>query len=288
MDLSTQPTTVVDVQTSGVSWAAIAAGAVVAAALTLALVALGVGLGLSAVSPWSGSGVGETTFKLSSGVWLVAAAMIASSVGGYLTARLRTRWVGVHNNEVFFRDTAHGLITWAFATVLTAAALGSATNSIVGGVTQSVAGTATQAAARVNPIDTAVDSLFRTDPGAGVGAAPPGQPSGPDPMRAEISRLLTTGLRDGGNISATDRTHVARVVASRTGISQADAEKRVTDVIETAKQEIDDARKGAARLSFWLTASLLMGAFSATLAAVEGGQLRDGAWNERKLVPRAP
>jgi hypothetical protein len=130
--------------------------------------------------------------------------------------------------------------------------------------------------------------LFRTDPGAGAGAAPPGQPSGPDPMRAEISRLLTTGLRDGGNISATDRTHVARVVASRTGISQADAEKRVTDVIETAKQEIDDARKGAARLSFWLTASLLMGAFSATLAAVEGGQLRDGAWNERKLVPRAP
>jgi hypothetical protein len=144
MDLSTQPgsTTVVDVQTSGVSWAAIAAGAVVAAALTLALVALGVGLGLSAVSPWSGSGVGETTFKLGSGVWLVATAMIASSVGGYLAARLRTRWVGVHNNEVFFRDTAHGLITWASAMVLTAAALGSATNSIMGGVTQSVAGAA--------------------------------------------------------------------------------------------------------------------------------------------------
>jgi hypothetical protein len=284
MDLSTQPgsTTVVDVQTSGVSWAAIAAGAVVAAALTLALVALGVGLGLSAVSPWSGSGVGETTFKLGSGVWLVATAMIASSVGGYLAARLRTRWVGVHNNEVFFRDTAHGLITWAFATVLTAAALGSATNSIVSGVT----GATTQAAARVSPIDTAVDSLFRTDPAAAP--APPGQASGPDPMRAEISRLLTTGLRDGGNFSATDRTYVARVVASRTGISQADAEKRVTDVIETAKQEIDDARKAAARLSFWLTASLLMGAFSATLAAVEGGQLRDGTWNERKLVPRTP
>jgi hypothetical protein len=284
MDLSTQPTTVVDVQTSGVSWAAIAAGAVVAAALTLALVALGVGLGLSAVSPWSGSGVGETTFKLSSGVWLVAAAMIASSVGGYLTARLRTRWVGVHNNEVFFRDTAHGLITWAFATVLTAAALGSATNSIVSGVT----GATTQAAARVSPIDTAVDSLFRTDPGAGAASGPPGQPGGPDPMRAEISRLLTTGLRDGGNFSTTDRTYVARVVASRTGISQADAEKRVTDVIETAKQEVDDARKAAARLSFWLTASLLMGAFSASLAAVEGGQLRDGTWHERKLVPRMP
>ena len=74
---------------SGVSWASIAAGAVAAAALTLALLALGAGLGLS-------------------------------SIGGYLAARLRTRWVGLHTNEVFFRDTAHGFIAWAFATLLSA------------------------------------------------------------------------------------------------------------------------------------------------------------------------
>jgi hypothetical protein len=284
MDIATQPgsTTIVDVQTSGVSWAAIAAGAVVAAALTLALVALGVGLGLSAVSPWSGSGAGATTFKLGTGVWLVAVAMIASSIGGYLAARLRTRWVGLHGNEVFFRDTAHGLITWAFATVLTAAALGSATSSIVGGASQSLGVAASQAA---SPIDTAVESLFRADPRAA--SATPAPTTGADPARAEISRLLSTSLRDGGDLGPADRTYVAHMVAARTGINEADAETRVTEVINATRQALDNARKAAAQLSFWLTASLFMGAFAATLAAVEGGQLRDGTWNERKLVSRA-
>jgi hypothetical protein len=155
---------------------------------------------------------------------------------------------------VFFRDTAHGLITWAFATVLTAAALGSATSSIVGRVTQSIGGAAAQAGAQIGPIETAVDGLFRADPGAA--SAAPGPSAGPDPMRAEISRLLSTSLLDGGNLNDIDRTYVARVVAARTGISQADAEKRVAEVIDKAKQTLDDARKAAARLSFWLTASL--------------------------------
>ena len=112
-------------QATGVSWGAIAAGAVVAAALSLALIALGVGLGLSAISPWSGSGASATTFKIGSGVYLAVVAILASTVGGYLAARLRTKWTTLNPNEVFFRDTAHGLITWAFATVLSAAALGS-------------------------------------------------------------------------------------------------------------------------------------------------------------------
>jgi hypothetical protein len=122
-------------QAAGVSWGAIAAGAVVAAALSLALIALGVGLGLSAISPWSGLGASATTFKIGSGVFV---AVLASTVGGYLAARSRTKWTTLNPNEVFFRDTAHGLITWAFATVLSAAALGSATTSIVGGTAHSL------------------------------------------------------------------------------------------------------------------------------------------------------
>ena len=79
---------------------------------------------------------------------------------------------------------------------------------------------------------------------------------------------------------------MAQVVAARTGLSQADAEKRVNDVIAQAKAAADDARKGAAKLSLWLTAALLFGAFAASLAAVEGGSLRDGIWNDRVLTPR--
>ena len=79
---------------------------------------------------------------------------------------------------------------------------------------------------------------------------------------------------------------MVRMIAARTGMSPADAEKRVTEVTTEAKDAADRARKGAAKLSLWLTASLLFGAFAASLAAVEGGQLRDGSWNDRVLVPR--
>ena len=106
-------------------------------------------------------------------------------------------------------------------------------------------------------------------------------------MRAEMLRLWTAGFRDNGDLSAADRTYAARLVASRTGMSQADAEKRVNDVVTEAKAAADKARKAAAEFSFWLTASLLLGAFAASLAAVEGGQLRDGVWSDRGLTPRS-
>jgi hypothetical protein len=101
--------TIVDAQ-SGVSWAAVAAGAVGAAALALLLIAFGAGLGLSAISPWSDSGVSASTFKTGTGIYLVIVAVMSSAVGGYLAARLRTKWVRVHTHEVFFRDTAHGFL----------------------------------------------------------------------------------------------------------------------------------------------------------------------------------
>jgi hypothetical protein len=283
--VSTSPSTVLDVQTSGVSWPAIAAGAVVTAALSLLLAAVGAGIGLSAVSPWADSGVSATTFKIGTGVYLVAVAVIASAIGGYLAARLRTRWTGLHTNEVYFRDTAHGLLAWAFATVLTAGVLGAATTHLVSGVAQGVSGAATASAATSNPADIYVDRLFRADPAAPAAGTPP-TAGASDPARAEISRLWTASFRDGNDLSAADRTYVARVVAARTGLPQAEAEKRVNDVIVEAKAAADKARKAAVQLSLWLAASLLFGAFAASLAAVEGGLLRDGTWNDRVLVPR--
>jgi len=286
MDISAPygQTTVVDVQTTGVSWPAIAAGAVTAAALTLILVALGVGLGLSAVSPWSGAGVSATTFKVGTGIYFLVIAVMASSVGGYLATRLRSRWSGLHNNEVFFRDTAHGLITWAFATVISATVLGSATGSIVGTASQAL-GAGAARATQAGPFDLAVDNLFR--PAPQVASTPPSAgATGQDAARGEISRLFAASFRNNGDLNAADRAYVARVIASRTGLSQADAEQRVSAVITETKTALDNARQAAAQFSLWLTASLLLGAFAASLAAVEGGQLRDGTWTEGKLTPR--
>src|SRR6478735_12682260 len=118
---------------AGISWAAIAAGAIVSCALTFVVLAFGVGLGLSVVSPWGGSGVSATSFKIGTGLYLVVVAMLSSSIGGYLAGRLRTGWTGVHSDEVYFRDTAHGFIAWAFASVLGAILLASPASSLIGG-----------------------------------------------------------------------------------------------------------------------------------------------------------
>jgi hypothetical protein len=268
---------------SAVSWASIAAGAVVAAAVSLALLALGAGLGLSSVSPWGDSGVSASTFQTAAGVYLVIVAVMSSAVGGYLAGRLRTKWTGVHTNEVFFRDTAHGFVAWAFATVLGASVLGGAATHVVNGAAAGIAPAAGQAASSVNPSQVFVDRLFRVDQPTTAAA---GSPGNNEASRAEVLRLWTRSFTDNGDLSDPDKMYVARLVAAQTGMSLPDAEKRLNDVIAEAKTAIDNARRAAAKLAFWMTAALFFGAFAASLAAVEGGQLRDGTWNERRLVPR--
>jgi hypothetical protein len=312
MESDLRPASTQVVAQAGVWWGAVGAGAVAAAALSLVLIAFGAGLGLSSVSPWSDTGVSASTFKIGTGIYLVIVAVMSSAVGGYLAARLRTKWVNVHSHEVYFRDTAHGFLAWAFATLLTASALSSATGYLANGAAAGVGGAASQATRSSNPAEIYVDKLFRADAAAqpapvsspdssnanttapntansstsnNASATAPNNPN-PNQTRAEVLRLWTASFHDNQDLSATDKTYVAHLVATRTGISEADAEKRVNDVTTEAKTAADDAKKGAAKLSFWLAAAMLFGAFAASLAAVEGGSLRDGTWNDRVLTPR--
>jgi hypothetical protein len=259
---------------AGVSWAAVAAGAIVTCALTFVLLAFGVGLGLSVVSPWAGAGVSATTFKIGTGLYLIVIAMISSSIGGYIAGRLRTRWIGVHSDEVYFRDTAHGFIAWALASVLGVLLLASPAGSLISGTASGVSQGAA-AMSRSGPMDGYVDALLRSD-------TPASQTAGNgNEARGEMLRLFTSSFRNGGELKPADRDYVSKVVAARTGLSQADADKRVNQVVTEAKTDIDDARKATAQLAFWLTASLLLGAFCASLAATEGGGLRDGTWGNK-------
>ncbi len=121
---------------SAASWPAIFAGAFVATGTTLALGALGAGLGFAAAGPWPAH-PSATTFAMTTAIWLIVTQWVSAALGGYIAGRLRTRWVGTHTHEVFFRDTAHGLITWAVATVLIALLFAGATAS---GVTAAAAG----------------------------------------------------------------------------------------------------------------------------------------------------
>src|SRR5260370_2935113 len=105
---------------SAVSWAAIAGGGVAAAALTLVLLVFGAGMGFSSISPWSNSGISSETFKVAAGIYLIVVAMLSSTIGGYVAGRLRTKWTGLHTDQVAFPDTTHRSLPWAFATVLAA------------------------------------------------------------------------------------------------------------------------------------------------------------------------
>lgn len=266
-----QPADTVETSGAGVSWPAIFAGAVVSCALTLVLLTLGVALGATSVSPWSGSGVSATTFKIATGIYLIVIAMLSSSIGGYIAGRLRTRWTGVHTDEVYFRDTAHGFITWAFASVLGALLLATPAASIMGSATS---GAAQGAASTTGPMDGYLDTLLRSDtPAANTSAAE---------SRGELNRLFISSFKAGSDMKPADKTYVAKVVSARTGLSQADAEARVNQVVTEAKANLDAARKATAALAFWLTASLLLGAFCSSLAATEGGGLRDGTWGNKR------
>ena len=268
----------VESSASGVTWAAVIAGAFVAGAVSMLLLALGSGIGLASVSPWSGSGASATTFTVSAAIWLIIVQWLSSGLGGYFAGRLRTKWSGVHTHEVFFRDTAHGLLTWAVAAVIGVGVLSSAVSSLVSGgahmaagVASSVAQGSTQGAAANT--DYFVDTLFRSDR--------PDQNASNGEVHAEAGRILATGLGN-GDVLAADKTRLAQLVAARTGLSQPDAQKRVDDVLAQeqvaeakARQAADAARKAASSLAFFTFFSMLIGAFIASAAAAIGGRQRD-------------
>lgn len=290
-----------------ISWPAVAAGATAAGALSLILLVLGTGLGLSAVSPWSGQGVAGVTFGTSTIVWVTLTQIAAAGMGGYLAGRLRERWIETRDDEVYFRDTAHGFLAWALATIVTASLLTSAVSSAVGGGAQAVSGAATSGAGALaampaktnsvaNPAGMSdrlgdgyfVDRLFRRDASAAAGSGTLATgPSGEDSGQAsgEITRILANATGT-GSLSPEDTRYVGQLVSQRTGLAPADAEKRVTDtfarmqtkakeVEDSAREAADKARKASAYAALWLFVSLLVGAFAASWAATFGGRRRD-------------
>lgn len=310
--------------TSAVSWASVLAGAAAAAALSLILLLLGAGLGMSAVSPWSGAGAGAKALGVAGIVWLALTQIAASGLGGYLAGRLRVRWRDTDVDEVHFRDTAHGLLAWAVSTLFTAAVLTASVGAVVGIGAQglaagaSAAGTATVAAvasggpsregdrgASTEPlggdalgyyVDTLLRPVAMTPPPTGAigGANAATLRAWPDASMAHadayssasLNRLLLRALRDGGVLSPEDTRYASQLVAQRTGLTQAEAERRVAETLQRARAEAqsievrardaaDTARKIALQTALWMFVALLAGAFTASLLATVGGRQRD-------------
>lgn len=271
---------------AGVSWGAVFAGAAAAAALSFILLILGVGLGLSSVSPYqyNAAPLGNAAIA-----WLAFMQLAAAGTGGYLAGRLRVKWAGIHGDEVHFRDTAHGLLAWAVATLVTVAVLGGGTRAVLSGAIDSgaaAAGVAGPALARGAGAGNTyfADMLLRS----------PNGDAATDAQRNEINRILITDL-PAGKLGADDRSYLAQLVASRSGLAQPDAEQRVDQVYAQAAQAAnaakakaaaaaEEARKAAAHSALWMFIALLLGAFVASLLATLGGHHRDHA----RVIVRTP
>ncbi|POR47674.1 hypothetical protein B0G62_11748 [Paraburkholderia eburnea] len=284
-----------------VSWGAILAGAVGMAAFSLILLTLGTGLGLSSLSPWPGSGAHAKTFGAAVVIWIVVSQIMASGLGGYLAGRLRRHWPDISGDETHFRDTAHGFLAWALATLLMAGLLASAASGVgrtaavaaaesgvhtaagLGGVDRGNAQTAWQ----TWPMGYLIDGMLRPVDGAAAQVQTrPEQALASVAQKQEIARIFLNSLPSGSALSTEDAHYVSQAVARQTGLSAADAQARVTttytrlqdkmNALDTAaRAAADEARKATIHATLWLFVSLLIGAFAASYMATVGGRLRE-------------
>jgi hypothetical protein len=249
--------------TTGVSWPAVIGGAVVTASLSLTLLALGTGLGLSTVSVWSNVGMSASNLGAVTIVWLILMQVISASMGGYLAGRLRTKWTAIHNDEVYFRDTAHGFLAWAVAFLLTVGFLATAATTMVGAASS---GALTGIASQNDPNQYFIDTLFR------------GTTVNPDSndlsTRTEVGTMFAKALTE-GSLSKTDRAYLTQLIAARTGLSPNDADARASEVFVRTREALETTRKNTAHSLLWAFLALLIGAFCASFAATFGGRHRD-------------
>jgi hypothetical protein len=293
----------------------------VAIAASAILLAFGSGLGFALVSPWPGRGASATGFTVNAAIWLIVSQWLSAALGGYIAGRLRTKWVGTHTHEVFFRDTAHGLVTWSVATVAVAALLAGSVTSGVGGALHALGGAASAglqgaaggvAGGPPGPPGVVlgmpgggpsaamtydIDKLFRPGTGGagpgvagaaagsasnGTGSPAPGMDMSSDPRVEAVYIAFHAIASPDQGVPDDDRAYLAQLVQAQTGVTPAEAQKRVDDFVTAtsnaaneARAAVDTARKTAAEASIFTALALLVGAFIASVSAALGGRLRD-------------
>lgn len=281
---------------AAISWAAVLAGTVIASALSITLLTGGIGLGFIAMSPHEGEGASAMQIGVGAIVWMFVVHILAYGVAGYVTGRLRPIWAPSYSDEVYFRDTAHGLAVWALSALISVLLFGSVMSTAMGTVsrggaalaqTAAVAGVAggvtaaggnndaaAEQASGLPSVEYYVDRLLRGEQ--------PSPTADPQAARAELARLVAVSAAR-GEMAQEDRDYAARVVAAQSSLSETQARSRVDEVlsqaeqtrrqaVDMAREAADAARKAAAGLALWAFAALLLGAFVASWAAMVGGR----------------
>jgi hypothetical protein len=274
---------------SYVEWGPIVAGAVSAAAIAFVLLTFGSAIGLSAASPWPNAGLPVWLVAIIGAVWLLVVQAGSYALGGYLAGRMRAPATMVRTEERQFRDGAHGFFVWALGVTisavvvaLTAGSVARTGSELASGAVEGVAQLAPAATtvAADGPSAYAIDRLLRAPPAPSNGAQNSTAPADQN-LSAEVARVFASGLR-GDALAQDDRAYLTRVVAARTGASEAEAQTQVDQAFtlaqeaeRAARDAADKARKASAIGAFLIAASLLVSAAAAAAGAGLGGRHRD-------------
>jgi hypothetical protein len=283
-----------------VEWGPIILGTLGALAIMVVLMTFGGALGLSITSPQPYAGLSAKALAVLAGLYAALVHVASFGAGGYLAGRMRTPWTTTDTVESHFRDGGHGFAVWALGVVLGAvfafsgvsavikAATGAATAVASAGVAGAAANPQTPAALQqlsTQPTDYAVDRVLAPAPG---GTAPPA--TTPMGTRADLAGPIARAFAANVNnpqLDARDRAWLASLVSQRTGLAQADAEKRVDEAFaelkaaeQKARDAADKARKATLIAGFLAAATMAIGCAAACAGAALGARHRD----ERTLV----
>jgi hypothetical protein len=275
---------------SYVEWGAVFAGAILAAALSFVLLTFGTAIGLSATSPWPGSGLSAKVIASLAVFWTMAQQIGSVMLGGYIAGRTRSRWHET-GHEAEFRDGLHGALVWGVGVLLSGLLVFAAAGAVAKTGADLASKAAGSAASGGDAMDTALDTMLRPASSAQAApGAPAASPAGAgaaqgtserqratvnnNETRTEISRVLSSSVAS-GSITPENRTHLAQLVAQRTGVSQQEAERRVDNAVNAARAAADKARHAAILTGFVTAAGLIISLGAGCWAAMRGGQHRD-------------
>ncbi len=268
-----------------IEWGPVILGALAATAISVVLLTFGAAFGLSFVSPYPYAGLSAKAMAVLSGTYVALVMVGAFAAGGYLAGRLRKPWAEGVEVERHFRDGAHGFAVWALGVVLAAGLSAAGVGALAKGAAQAATAVAAggasnpAAALSLDPVTYAVDRVLAPNP----------TPNGPvasavtsrADLAAPMARAFAAGLRN-GQLEARDRTYLAQLVQQQTGLSQADAERRVDDAFADLKAAeartraaAEAARKAALIAAFAVAATLAVGCAAACAGAALGARHRD-------------
>ena len=260
---------------SRISWGAVLAGAVVAAATMILLSLLGVAFGASGLNIAQTTAADLKSYGVGAGIWGAINMILSMAFGGYVAARLS----GTHSH---LDGELHGITVWAVALLLATVLLARVVSGAIGTV---ATGAATAASGAISSAGSLTGSLTQTvSPQALLDRLQQSLTSSGDPTqmtRAQITSEIAvlTGRRVlNGSFTDQERDRLNSLVAVQAGITKEEAARRVlrmeqdaTATLAQAEQQAraaaDTAARGAAMGAKALFSSLLLGLAAAMVGA---------------------